>query len=125
MSLRIYNPDFKPFASKLRNDLTLPERILWYQVLNKNKLGIKFKRQVNILDFIVDYYNKQYRIVIELDGNSHDGVIEKDIIRDKILLDNGYIVIRILNHDVLNNIDGINEYLRLRVMEILESYKQL
>jgi very-short-patch-repair endonuclease len=125
MSLRVYNPDLRPFAKELRNDLTLPERVLWYQVLNKSKLGIKFNRQVNILDFIVDYYNKQYKIVIELDGNSHEGTFEKDILRDKVLLDNGYIVIRILNYDVLNNIDGVNKYLKLRVLEIIGPDKQL
>jgi very-short-patch-repair endonuclease len=64
MSIRNYNPNYLHLATKLRKELTLPERILWYQVLNKCKLGIKFNRQVNVLNYIVEFYNQQYRVVI-------------------------------------------------------------
>ena len=66
-----YNPKLREFARFLRNNSTLSEVLLWKQIKNKS-LGVEFKRQVPILEYIVDFYCQELRLVIEVDGNTHD-----------------------------------------------------
>ena len=49
-----YNPKLREFARYLRNNSTLSEVLLWKEIKNK-ALGVEFKRQVPILDYIVDF----------------------------------------------------------------------
>ena len=65
----------------------------------------RFRRQVPIPHFIVDFASHRARLVIEVDGGQHaDGA---DLARDRILEDEGYRVLRFWNHDVLGNPDGV------------------
>lgn len=57
-------------AFMLRHNETVAEKILW-QKLNKNQLGVRFKRQHPIENFIADFYCHAARLVIEVDGSSH------------------------------------------------------
>ncbi len=54
-------------ARDLRKNSTDAERHLWYY-LRANRLGFKFKRQVPIGEFIVDFVCLEKRLIIELDG---------------------------------------------------------
>ena len=49
-----YNPKLREFARFLRNNSTFPEILLWKEIKNKS-LGVEFKRQVPILEYIVDF----------------------------------------------------------------------
>lgn len=98
---------------KSRN-MTLPERILWFQILQKRQLnGLKFIKQKVVSKYIVDFYCPELNLVIELDGNSHDAIQEQDKIREEVLNDLGLSVLRLKNADVLNNLDGVFEYLKI------------
>ncbi len=92
-------------ARALRINMTDAERALWRKLRNKG-LGVKFRRQEPIGDYIVDFVCYEKRIVIELDGGQHIGSLE-DIERDNWLKGRGFKVLRFWSNDVLRNIDGV------------------
>jgi len=67
--------------------MTLSEVLFWQELKGKQMLGYDFDRQRPIDDYIVDFYCKDLKLVIEIDGESHtyEKVAENDIIRQKRL----------------------------------------
>jgi very-short-patch-repair endonuclease len=98
-------------AIDLRRKATQPEQILW-SILSRRKLGgLKFRRQHPIEPYIVDYYCASAKRIVELDGESHEGRQSYDKDRETHLRNLGLKIVRVLNDDVLNNLDGVAEYL--------------
>jgi very-short-patch-repair endonuclease len=95
-------------AKKLRSNMTDAERRLWYRLRGHRFGGIKFKRQVPIGPYVVDFACKSQRLVLEIDGGQHADN-EADRIRDQRLLEQGYKVLRFWNNDVLRNTNGVLE----------------
>jgi len=71
MNILHYNSNLKPFAKKLRSNMTLAEVLLWKK-LNRKQLGVRFNRQKPISKWVVDFYCKELQLAIEVDGNSHN-----------------------------------------------------
>jgi very-short-patch-repair endonuclease len=69
-------------------------------------MGYKFKRQVPIADFIVDFVCFEQKLVVEIDGGQHAQNSE-DVLRDAKLIKMGFRVLRFWNNDVMNNLDGV------------------
>ena len=67
-----YNPKLKPLSRKLRNNSTLSEILLWEELNTKKMLGYKFLRQKPVGNYIVDFFCNKLKLVIEIDGESHD-----------------------------------------------------
>ncbi|MGD1046470.1 MAG: endonuclease domain-containing protein [Bacteroidota bacterium] len=74
--------------------------------------GYDFHRQKHIDEYIVDFYCPKLRLVIEIDGDSHDGKERADFIRQKKLESMGLTVLRLWDTDVKDNVDGIVEQLK-------------
>ncbi len=103
--------------------MTKAEACLWKYVLKSGKMkGYSFSRQRPVLNYIADFFSKELKLVIEVDGYTHgfEKVMKKDEKKDKELNEAGYEVIRIYDHDVLNNITGVYEYIKMKVEEIEE-----
>ena len=119
MSYKTASPDryalLKEFAKENRKNATLAENVLW-DCLRKNALGIKFLRQHIIGDYIVDFVSLHDGLVIEVDGGYHSEPTQKtdDEVREEVLEQMGYHIIRFTNEEVLNNtkhvIEQIEEY---------------
>lgn len=109
------NPRLKPYAQKLRREMTKEERHLWYDFLKT--LPINVNRQKVIGKYIVDFYIASIKTVIELDGSQHYETkgINSDKERDAFLNDLGISVLRYSNDDVNNNFDGVCEDLLNRL----------
>lgn len=92
----------------LRTNQTNEEQKIW-QVLRASRLmNFKFRRQVPIDDFIVDFVCFEQKIIIEIDGGQHlDN--RKDLVRDAKLKAQGYRVLRFWNNEVTKNFDGVME----------------
>jgi very-short-patch-repair endonuclease len=58
------------FARKLRRQATKPEDILWTLLRGRRFSGVKFRRQVPLLGYTVDFLSFERRLVIELMGAS-------------------------------------------------------
>ena len=94
-------------AKNLRKNMTDIEKRFWYRI-NRNQLGVKFRRQQPIGPYIVDFICHPLSLIIELDGNQHLENIEYDNVRTAYLESQGYKVIRIpnsyLTHDSIDDV---------------------
>jgi very-short-patch-repair endonuclease len=95
------------FARRLRRDQTDAERVIWFRLRDRRLNGLKFKRQVPIDKYVVDFCCAEARLIIELDGGQHATRDETN--RTAILEALGYVVLRFWNNDVLSNTDGVLE----------------
>jgi very-short-patch-repair endonuclease len=93
-------------ARGLRAATTDAERKLWYQLRDRRFAGWKFRRQVPIGSWVVDFLCKERRLVIELDGGQHCEC-SRDRRRDADLNQRGYVVLRFWNSDVNRNCEGV------------------
>ena len=107
-----YNSKSLNNAKSLRTDMTDCEQRLWYYLRAKRFENIKFKRQVPIGDFIVDFVSKKNKIIIELDGSQHMEQVDYDKNRTKYLENLGYKIIRFYDNDIIENIDGVLETIK-------------
>jgi very-short-patch-repair endonuclease len=105
----IYNKNLKPYARKLRKEMTDSELHLWSKIRMKQINGFQFYRQRTIENFIVDFFSPRARLVIEVDGGQHysDEMIRSDGQRDQRLKKLGLKVLRFSDIDVLTNIEGV------------------
>ena len=93
-------PSFATRRSKLRRNQTKSEEVLWKELQSK-KLGLKFRRQFQIQQYIVDFYCHSLKLIIELDGPIHQYQTDYDKQRQNFLVHQGYHVVRYLNDEVL------------------------
>ncbi|MBN8969297.1 MAG: endonuclease domain-containing protein [Rhizobiales bacterium] len=98
-----------PIARRLRRSQTDAERTLWLRLRDRRLAGWKFKRQMPIDRFVVDFCCTDGKLVIELDGGQHAVQTSQDAGRTQTLSAMGYLVLRFWNNDVLTNIDGVLE----------------
>ena len=104
-------------AQELRRNMTKEERRLWYEYLHNYPL--RFRRQVTFGHYILDFYCATAKLCIELDGTQHfeEAGMEKDRVRTHFLEDNGIMVLRFANNDVMRNLDGVCQQIDLVVAE--------
>ena len=88
----------------MRRDPTVAEAILW-NALRRRHLGVRFRRQEPIGPFIADFVCRSHRLVIELDGASHDD-LARDQARDTWLVRHEWFVLRFDNEDVVGDLEG-------------------
>ena len=110
-------------ARELRREQTLAEKHAWYLLRDRRTLGLKFRRQVAIDDFIVDFYCDELKLVIEIDGDVHeqDAHKKRDEARDKRLTELGYTILRFSNALVINDPDVLIQAVRQFVTLTLPS----
>ena len=127
-------------ARVLRGRSTDSERLLWSRLRSRQIAGVKFRRQVPIGCYIVDFASFSPRIVVEVDGGQHADTCTQlrngntlsqtnakrsqvigeethispvsvqhahDLVRDAWLEEQGYIVLRFWNSEVLRNLEGV------------------
>ena len=87
------------------------ERRLW-ACLAGSRLGAKFCRQMPIGPYFADFLCRKERLIVEIDGWSHDVRPERDAARDAYLEGTGYRVVRFTNADVRDNLEGVVEVIR-------------
>ena len=98
-------------ARGLRRRSTDAERHFWRHLRSRGLRGLKFRRQEPVGRYIVDFVCYEKRIVVELDGSQHEMRREEDQARDQWLNEQGFKVLRLLDNEVLTNIDGVLEVL--------------
>ncbi|HEX5022491.1 MAG TPA: DUF559 domain-containing protein [Candidatus Binatia bacterium] len=96
-------------AGQLRKDPTDAERLLWQKLRFWQVDGFKFRRQQPLGNYIVDFVCLEKRFIVEVDGGQHAERMDYDRQRDAWLHDQGFVVLRFWNHDVLKNTDGVVE----------------
>ena len=97
-------------AKRLRREMSLPEVLLWSRLRGK-PMGVKFRNQHPVENYIVDFYCAAKRIAIEIDGIAHDmgDRPARDEKRDARLRPCGIAVVRIAAAEVLRDADGTSQ----------------
>src|SRR5215831_8522212 len=106
--------EHRSHARSLRRTMTRAETLLWRYLKAHRIDGLGFRRQAPMGNYIVDMVCHEARIVVELDGETHDfeQQQERDQIRDAWLATRGYVVLRFMNKDVLSNLEGVVTVIR-------------
>ncbi len=92
---------------ELRRSSTPAERLLWGALRNRRLAGLKFRRQYGIGRYIVDFVCLEARLVVEVDGESHEHRGEQDMARQRWLEDKGFRVLRVSNEEVLRDLETV------------------
>jgi very-short-patch-repair endonuclease len=80
---------------------------LW-TALSARKVGrARFNRQFPIGPYICDFVSRGAKLVVEVDGESHELTLGADTARTRFLESQGYRVVRFTNADVMSNLDGV------------------
>lgn len=104
-------------AAELRRNFTDAEALLWFRLRNRRLGSHKFRRQVPIGPFIVDFVCMSARLAIELDGGQHAEQKAYDDERSRYLEREGFDVLRFWNNEVLCNLDGVLQVILWEVEE--------
>ena len=96
--------------------MTDAERRLWYRLRANRFEGHKFKRQVPIGPYVVDFGCLGRKLIIEVDGGQNADNAS-DMVRESYLRDEGFRVLRFWNNDVLRNTDGVLEVIMNALLE--------
>jgi len=90
----------------MRHEPTGPERCLWKLLRDRRMGGLKFRRQVALGPYIVDFVCFERRIIIEADGDQHADNA-RDRVRDAWPDSQGFSVWRFWNSDILASLEAI------------------
>jgi very-short-patch-repair endonuclease len=110
-----YNSNLKSLAKDLRNSSTLGEILLWKKLKGKQFFGYDFTRQKPLLNYIVDFYCSELKLVIEIDGMYHDNldIYNEDVKRQQALEKYNLHFLRFSEKDILDQLLNV-----LRTIEI-------
>ena len=102
---------FKYRARRLRESQTNAEARLWQALRNRKMARWKFRRQHPISRYIVDFVTIEGKLIVEIDGATHSTASEmkRDEQRTRVLELFGFLVVRVTNADVYENIEGVLE----------------
>jgi|SRR5579862_4761119 len=101
-------------AKQLRRTMTRAETLLW-RYLKANRIdGYSFRRQVPFRNYIADFACLSIKLIVELDGQTHDFDERQraDRTRDAFFVSEGFYVLRFTNEQVMSNLEGVLEVIR-------------
>ena len=117
-SIRGTTPEIERRAIEMRRRMTSAELKLWDAIKSQRLSRVRFRAQHPVGVWILDFYCPALKLVIELDGKSHESKVEYDEIRTATLEAHGYRVIRFKNEEVLNDLSGVLARILLIVQEL-------
>jgi very-short-patch-repair endonuclease len=117
MPIHHYKKTLKPFARKLRSNQTTQERTLWHYLRKKQILNTRFSRQNPIGPYIVDFYAKEAKLVIEIDGSQHyeESHQADDKARDAYLKSLGLSVLRFNNIEISRCLETVIHIIECKI----------
>ncbi len=114
-----YNTNLKEYARELRTtSVSITEKYIWKALLSRKQMGVAFKRQRPISNFIVDFFSAEIGLIIEIDRSSHFNKGDYDSYRENKLKELGFTVIRFSEGEVLQHIGEVHQQI-YRVVEVL------
>ena len=105
---------------QLRGSMPDAEVILWSRLKKgRQLLGCKFRRQYGVGTFVIDFFSAELRLGIELDGDSHFrvGAVDYDRKRQQFIESFGIRIVRFLNTEIYENLDGVLEVIGGQILE--------
>lgn len=102
-------------AKGMRKQPSRAERALWQVLRDRQTVGAKFRRQHPINSYIADFACVDAKLIVEIDGPSHDSQVDYDAERDAKLGELAWHVLQVRDADVLENA----EFVVARIVEML------
>lgn len=96
----------RKFARAMRFDSTKAENMLWQQIKNRQMDGHKFRRQVPLKGYILDFVCFEPRLIIEVDGSQH-AESARDEVRDALFQADGFRIMRFWNEEIETGLDFV------------------
>jgi very-short-patch-repair endonuclease len=112
------DPRLTAYARANRRVMSEPVTRMWLQLRAARFQGIKFRREKVIGHYIADFAANDPKLVIEIDGDTHDADDERDRIRTRYLESQGYRVQRYSNEEVMRNLEGVLMHLAAVIEEM-------
>lgn len=113
-----YNKKLTARAREMRKASTPSEIVLWNQLKQRKVKGLQFYRQFPIHNYIVDFYCKELKLAIEVDGGSHHKKEDEDIFRQGELESFGISFLRFRVKEIEKNLESVIARIRTSVEEI-------
>ena len=104
-------------ARALRKNQTDAERLLWRHLRSRQLQGYKFRRQVPIGRYIVDFLCVALKLIVEVDGSQHMSNIDYDRTRTQYLENHGFLVVRFWNNKMIGQINAVLASLTLALSQ--------
>jgi very-short-patch-repair endonuclease len=119
-----YRPFGKKLAKRLRQNMTFSEVKLWNELKNGRLMGYDFDRQRPIANYIVDFYCKDLKLALEVDGITHEDerVKRKDKLRQQELEAMGVHFIRFNALLVINKVESAVKEIERWIIEYESKY---
>ena len=116
--ISVLPPDLLEFARNLRQSQTDTEQILWRCLRNRRLGGFKFRRQHPIEPYLLDFYCREKKLAVELDGGQHNEPNHrlKDDRRTEFLTAQGIRVLRFWNDEMAQETEAVLEVI-LRALQ--------
>lgn len=105
-------------VKRLRHHQTRAEHRLWLQLRGKRCADRRFRRQVRLDRYVVDFVCFSLRLIIEVDGPSHELTPGQDAVRTRRLEAQGYRLIRFSNEQVMRELDAVVETIRAVIADM-------
>jgi very-short-patch-repair endonuclease len=101
---QIPKPVMQRLAKNLRSNQSVPETLLW-KILRDRRITAKFRRQMPIGNFIVDFVCLRQRLIVELDGPHHNDPDKKaaDFLREQWLKQESFRVLRLSTDELMGD----------------------
>jgi very-short-patch-repair endonuclease len=90
----------------MRADPTTPEAMLWRALRDRQLGGAKFRRQVPLRGYILDFVCFEAKLIVEVDGGQH-GDSAQDVRRDALFRAEGFRILRFWNDEVRLHLDDV------------------
>ncbi len=99
-------------ARAMRKAMTPPEARMWVNLKRLRTEGFHFRRQAPFKGYYLDFVCFRHRLVIEVDGQSHqmEEQIRHDRIRDAVLAREGFVTLRFDNAAIRDNIGDVMDF---------------
>jgi very-short-patch-repair endonuclease len=104
---RLTPADLLQRARAMRREAPLAEQKLWQHLRARRLGGFKFRRQDPVPPFIADFVCEERKLVVEVDGESHEEQPDYDARRTQRLERDGYTVLRFGNAEAIWNTEGV------------------
>ncbi|WP_119420181.1 endonuclease domain-containing protein [Desertibaculum subflavum] len=99
-------------ARRLRRTMTEAESLLWSRLRDRRLDGLKFRRQVPLGPYVLDFFCEEHRLVVEVDGSQHADRVEHDEKRTEWPEAHQCRVLRFWNNDVMQRANSVLEAIR-------------
>lgn len=110
-------------ARALRKRQTPAETKMWYFLRARRFMNLKFRRQVSLGRYYVDFECREHKIIIEVDGSHHASGHQKEYDKKRTIFleDCGYTVLRVWNNQILHETESTLDYLHDEILKLLQN----